>query len=90
MRVCVNVKTDAEPRLIEEDIEIALRKIAEVESIEWEVDEQDRGCFTADNADVRGVTTRFKARLRRQIQDDTDAVVAVEVFEGWPPPGWSL
>lgn len=88
MRICVNIEKDAEPRLIEEDIELALGKLPWMKrhAPTWELTEQGEGCFTADTeyAGFGDITGLGKA-LEREIEDETGAEVFVEIISGWPP-----
>jgi len=85
MRIAINVRQDAQPRIIEEDIDIALEQLPETRKREWEIEDQGDGCFTADLDDSLLVDNTFNARLASIIKEDTGAVVTVDVFEDWPP-----
>ncbi|KKM18180.1 hypothetical protein LCGC14_1668330 [marine sediment metagenome] len=84
MRICINIQHEATPRLIEEDIEIALSKLCH--GNDWEITEQSAGCFTADADKTLAPYTDV---LAQQIKADTGAKVSVELIPGWPPAGWS-
>ena len=86
MRFAINViENNPRARLIEEDIEIALRKVEPQN--EWEVIEQDTDSFTADAhgvfANPLDAVSRAGA-LRRQLSIDTECAVVIEAIEGWP------
>lgn len=95
MRLCINVIKDGEPRLIEEDIEIALGKLPwtqdhQLTAADWQIDEQATGCFTADTEySGFGDITGIENALKRRIEEETGGEVKVEMFKDFPPPGWS-
>lgn len=95
MRLAINVTRDGDPRLVEEDIEIALGKLPwiqrhELTSEDWEISEWgDDGCFTVDTQySGFGDLTGIENALARRIEEDTGAIVTVERFDGFPPAGW--
>jgi hypothetical protein len=78
MRIMINIEQDGKPRLIEEDIEIALGKVnlpaGEIS------DYGEDGCFTVD---IPGKFTVDAAALTAQIKADTGTIVTVEVESDW-------
>jgi len=86
MRICVHIEKDSDPRLVEEDIEIALGKLPWMKrhGPTWEITEQE-GTITADT-EYRGFgdITGLEGALKREIEDETGAEVFVEIIEGWP------
>jgi len=90
MRICINIIEDGEPRLIEEDVEIALGKVPAIgPRVEWEIAERDGGTFTADTIYKLGIIADLEVCLAEIIEEDTKAKVRVEVFEDFPPVGWA-
>jgi len=86
MRICIHIIKDGEPRIIEEDIEIALQNVRKGRFIEWDINEHEGGSFTADtNYDVSKIAGIAEG-VKRIIEEDTGGEVEVEIIEGWPPP----
>jgi len=89
MRICVNIEKDSEPRLVEEDVEIALGHLRAIppvfRNIEWEITEHEGGTITADTEYSLDNPADIERELAEVIEEDTGAKVTVEVIEGWPP-----
>lgn len=90
MRIAINVTQDGSPRIVEEDIDIAIGKALGTVSTEMELDitEQDDGCFTADTTIPTPVPADFGERVKAHLEADTGGEVTVEIIEGWPPSGY--
>jgi len=81
MRIAINVERDGAPRLIEEDIEIAIGKTFGAGAQEtFTVTEQDEGCFTCDSTDTGHPNIDA---LRQTILEDTGTEITIELFAEW-------
>lgn len=87
MRLAINVTREGSARVIEEDIEIALGKVLRIggEAVwleEFDITEQDTGCFTADTETPQSeFVPTIGERMKTRLEADTGAEVTVEVFD---------
>lgn len=78
MRICIHVEQNSNPRLIEEDIELALMHLGWLDLVDdiWEQDETE---FVVDSDGVW--TDEDVEKLKDRIFEDTGAIVEIEIID---------